>query len=438
MTDLVGREFSVGPTTYRIEEKIDGGGFGIVYRADPKDGATISPAPLPLVVKMPVGDLLGDIEWMRRFEREARILGNISHPNVVRTLGLLTYDDGVPVIVQEYVRDAVTFGQWTASSKGELLSVLLQILYALRATHGTSADSRAIHRDLSPSNILITPAATAKVIDFGLAKERARTTTILTRSGRIFGTPGCMAPEQVDSTRDVDHRADFFALGRTITSCLQRRPPQFGEAARLEPPLRAIVEQLTAFDVDDRFADAEAVICRTLHDYHNIGVPPEHPELHFQEFASWTAIPNEWATVACSYFLGSASPLTYSALRLATLVHAPLLSNAHFQVDAVFQRLNSEAIEGRFGSGAASFDDCDPIGSLIVSWYLHLHPSVRIDAFRRLCSMSLAYHRYHTMGCVRAAYAKEPDPVIRAQLLYHLDAIDSEKVIHGHSTIPGR
>lgn len=434
--DVTTREFNVGKTTYRIEAKLDSGGFGTVYLANPKEQGVWPTSP-PLVAKVPASNLLEDEEWMRRFEREARILGNISHPNVVKTLGHLKYPDGVPVIIQEYVRDAIPFGQWTHSTITELVSVLLQILYALRATHGTSSDSRAIHRDLSPSNILITPPSVAKVIDFGLARERDRTTTVLTRSGRTFGTPGCIAPEQVDKSKNVDHRADFFALGRTIASCLQRRSPEFVETARLEPPLREIVEQLAAFEVDERFSDAESAICRILHDYLNVGTLPDQLELHFREFLSWTAAPDEWARVASAHFLGSPS-LTSEDLRLPPLVNESVLRNPHFQVDLVFDRLSTGPLHSHFSSGAAAFEDCDPVGSFIATWYPYLSPSNRTAAFQQLCDIAMTYHRYHVMGCVRSAFKKETDPVVQAQLVATLNARDPSKEIHGHGVIPGR
>jgi serine/threonine-protein kinase len=88
----------------------------------------------------------------------------------------------------------------------------------LRCTHGTSEDARAIHRDLSPRNILITQDGVAKIIDFGLAKEDPRTTTVLTVAGNAFGTPGCIAPEQRTDMAMVDHRADLYALGRSLAS----------------------------------------------------------------------------------------------------------------------------------------------------------------------------------------------------------------------------
>jgi tRNA A-37 threonylcarbamoyl transferase component Bud32 len=428
---IIGRRFSVGSTSYQVSQELNSGGFGTVYLAEP----TPSSGEPSLVVKVPATHVLHDAEWRQRFQREARILGNISHPNVVKTLGLLSYDDGAVLLVQELIEGATELVEWKYSHPGELVSVALQVLYGLRCTHGTSEDARAIHRDLSPRNVLITQDGVAKIIDFGLAKEDPRTTGILTVAGRAFGTPGCMAPEQRSNAATVDHRADLYALGRSLASCIQKRHPEYIQVPALVSPWREIIQQLTEYSPDDRFTSAAAAIRRILSDFHAEGILPANVDIHFEEFRLWESIPAEWGLVARDYFLW-ADTLTYEDLQLAYRVTKALLASADFMANDVFAKLDSEIIEDHFGSSLAAFDDCDPLGKMIKRWYPFLNREGKAKAFRRLCRVALSYHRYSVMGSVRMVYGSEVDEALRAEMLVMLEEEDPTGVIHGKGIIP--
>jgi serine/threonine protein kinase len=430
MQQIIGRMFSVGEASYIVAEEIGSGGFGTVFRATSDDRS----AP-DLVVKVPAPHVVNNDEWRRRFQREARILGNLSHPNVVSTMGLLSYDDGALLLVQEIVSNATEFYTWESPSPEALVSVTLQILYGLRATHRKSADARAIHRDLSPRNILVTGRNGVKIIDFGLAKEDPRTSTILTVAGNYFGTPGCMAPEQRKDSASVDHRADLYALGRTVASRIQNRDPEFVEVGTLPYPWQPIIEQLTAYNPGDRFDDADSVICRVLHDFGNEGVLPSEPRLHFEEFRTWDAVPSAWATVAGSYFT-EADELQFAHLRLAFLVSEATFKHTRFPIDEVFGRLETDVFAARFDEGQATFSSCDPVGDMLVEWFPYMNPGSKQVAFRRLCKMAVMYHRYRVMSAVRTAYAGEKDPAFQARFLEILNEEDPEKTIHGKGIIP--
>jgi hypothetical protein len=146
-------------------------------------------------------------------------------------------------------------------------------------------------------------------------------------------------------------------------------------------------------------------------------------------------LPDEWVTVARDYFL-SPDNLTYEHLRLAYRVTKELLEKPDFSVDIVFAKLDSEAIEDRFGGTSAAFDDCDPLGKMIKRWYPFLDVGAKLQAFRRLCRVAIFYHRYAVMGAVRSVFSMEKDEALRVKLLEILDKEDPSKVIHGKGVIP--
>ena len=197
----------LGP--YKIEAQIGRGGMGSVYRAaDTRLGR-------PVAIKVSAR------EFSDRFEREARAISSLNHPNIC-TL----YDVGPNYLVMEFV-EGVTLSQ--ALKQGPLpldkaVQYSVQIADALDSAHANGV----IHRDLKPGNIMITRNG-VKVLDFGLAKltsERDASLTPLseaptlsadpiTRQGAVFGTLFYMAPEQVEG-KEADPRSDIFAFGAVM------------------------------------------------------------------------------------------------------------------------------------------------------------------------------------------------------------------------------
>lgn len=429
---IIGRQFSVGPVGYSITREINSGGFGTVYMAE---APPASNAP-PLAVKVPAPHVIKEDEWRRRFQREARILGNINHRNVVRTMGLLNYSDGALLLVQELIDNAQELMAISYADPEVHLSYALQVLYGLRITHGKSEDSRAVHRDLSPRNVLISHTGLAKIIDFGLAKEDPRTTTILTVAGYAFGTPGCMAPEQHVSTATVDHRADLYAFGRTFAAVIQRRRPEYVDIQTLPDPWRDVIDNVTKYDPDSRLPDATAVIDRLLHDFAVEGVRPAHPGLHVSEIASFGEVTSSMVHYVADYFVTGTRDM--NDLHLAYLLRQPVLSNPHFKVGLIYKRLYDDVIEPMFCRGLASFDDCDPLGTMLREWYSYLEEGQALELFELLCALSLQYHRYSLMGDIRFLIHRENDASRKAKLVAIVDRIDPAHTIHGKGVIPGR
>ena len=216
----------VGP--YKITAEIGAGGMGVVYRAhDSRLGRDVA-------VKVSAE------RFSERFEREARAVAALNHPNIC-TL----HDVGPDYLVMELVEGetlADVLAQRPRLSPGlpidETLRIARQIASALDAAH----DAGIVHRDLKPGNIKIRTDGTVKVLDFGLAKIHGASepagsdidklthspTIVATQAGLILGTAAYMSPEQARG-KAVDKRADIWAFGVVVYEMLAGRRPFDGE-----------------------------------------------------------------------------------------------------------------------------------------------------------------------------------------------------------------
>jgi Tol biopolymer transport system component/tRNA A-37 threonylcarbamoyl transferase component Bud32 len=222
------RNMALAPGTrfgvHQIAERIGAGGMGEVYRA--RD--TVLDRDIAL--KVLPDQFVRDPERLIRFDREAKTLASLNHPNVAQVYGVET-TDGVRAIVMELVpgedlRERLGRG---AMPIDEVLPVARQVAEALDVAHA----SGVVHRDLKPANIKIRPDGTVKVLDFGLAKlasgdgqdcvsaalNSPTMTSPMTQAGMILGTAAYMAPEQAKG-RAVDKRADVWAFGCVLYEML--------------------------------------------------------------------------------------------------------------------------------------------------------------------------------------------------------------------------
>jgi hypothetical protein len=207
---------------YRIVEKLGAGGMGVVYRAEDK---TLD---RQVAIKVLPEAFTGDPERLARFEREAKLLASLNHPNIAAIHGL-EEADGKCFLVLELV-EGETLAEWL--SRGPLpvemaLGVCREIAEGVEAAH----EKGVIHRDLKPANIKITPEGKVKILDFGLAKayqkegsvpDLSRSPTLtdeMTRPGVILGTAAYMSPEQATG-KPVDRRTDVWAFGCVLYECL--------------------------------------------------------------------------------------------------------------------------------------------------------------------------------------------------------------------------
>ena len=210
---------------YEVTAKIGEGGMGEVYQArDTKLDRDVALKVLPEAFS-------DDPERLARFEREAKVLASLNHPNIGGIHGLEDHD-GARALVLEFVEgptlaDRIRQGPMPVT---ETVPVVRQIADALDAAH----EAGVIHRDLKPANVKVTPDGTVKVLDFGLAKamegevggdpSASPTLTAMSQVGTIMGTAAYMAPEQARGEA-VDRRADIWSFGVVLFEMLTARRP---------------------------------------------------------------------------------------------------------------------------------------------------------------------------------------------------------------------
>jgi tRNA A-37 threonylcarbamoyl transferase component Bud32 len=189
-----------------ILELIGRGGMGVVYQARQKGLDRM------VALKILPEECATDPTFAERFEREARVLARLDHPNIVRVHDAGKSGDRFWLLM-EFV-DGVNLRRLSsdeAVEPRESLALVTQICDALQYAH----DSGVVHRDIKPENILVDRRGVVKIADFGLAKllgQEAGGVT-LTRSDQAMGTLHYMAPEQIRHPLEVDHRADIYSLG---------------------------------------------------------------------------------------------------------------------------------------------------------------------------------------------------------------------------------
>jgi serine/threonine protein kinase len=206
---------------YKILSALGGGAMGHVYVAE---NIAIG---LRVAIKLLKPELLASPDFRLRFKHEAEAVAAISHPNVARFLDLIV--DDPTFLVMELVEGptlADVLARDGSLAPKRAAQIAYRLCWGLHAAHKAGV----IHRDLKPANILLQQddeiGDMPKIIDFGLAKLLAATSkgAPLTRVGQIIGTPEYMAPEQIGS-KDVDQRADVYALGCVLYAMLSGKPP---------------------------------------------------------------------------------------------------------------------------------------------------------------------------------------------------------------------
>ncbi|MBI2933134.1 MAG: protein kinase [Planctomycetes bacterium] len=203
---------------FEIESMLGEGSSAVVYRAWDRQ------LKRPVALKMLRSGYAGDPRARARFIREARTVAQIAHPNVTAV-----YDVGEEDGRFYFVMELIEGNPFNLLVDGRAdLSYMLGLL--AKASRGLAAahDRGIVHRDMKPSNILVTTSGEPKVTDFGLAKV-AEATVELTRYGEVMGTPAYMAPEQVAGrTKDISPATDVYALGVILYEILTGQRPHNG------------------------------------------------------------------------------------------------------------------------------------------------------------------------------------------------------------------
>ena len=261
----------LGP--YEIIAPLGAGGMGEVYRArDARLGRDVAIKVLP-------ADVATDPDRRARFEREARAVAALSHPNIL-SIFEFAIESGTPYVVMELLEGETlreVLSRAVSLPVRKAVDIATQISRGLAAAH----DKGIVHRDLKPENVFVSRDEHVKILDFGLAKAFAdargqeAATTMGTDPGTVLGTVGYMAPEQIRG-QAVDGRADLFALGavlyemlagrrafardtaaETMTAILKEDPPELS-ASRADVPasLDTVVRHCLERNPNERFQSA--------------------------------------------------------------------------------------------------------------------------------------------------------------------------------------
>jgi eukaryotic-like serine/threonine-protein kinase len=215
---------------YRIESKLGEGGMGVVYLA--RD----THLDRQVVIKVLPADKVGDAGRQQRFVQEAKAASALNHSNIV-TIYDIRSRDGTDFIVMEYI-EGRTLDELIAPKgmrPAQALKFAVQIADALAKAHGAGI----LHRDLKPTNLMVTDEGRIKILDFGLAKllelaeSSADAATLTARpqteEGTVLGTAAYMSPEQAEG-RKVDARSDIFSFGCVLYEMVTGRKPFTGDS----------------------------------------------------------------------------------------------------------------------------------------------------------------------------------------------------------------
>src|SRR6267142_2108333 len=236
---------TIGP--YKVDREIGRGGMGVIFLAhDTRLGRTVALKALP-------DDVASDTDRLQRFEREARVLASLNHPNIAAIYGLEEAEGrrylALELIEGETLADKLSRGPLPLH---EALDILIQITSGMEAAH----DAGVVHRDLKPANVMITSQDQVKILDFGLAKGKVATDeeglakspalidsptlssptlphspTFInpaTMAGVILGTAAYLSPEQARG-KIVDRRTDIWSFGCVLYECLTGKRAFDGE-----------------------------------------------------------------------------------------------------------------------------------------------------------------------------------------------------------------
>jgi serine/threonine protein kinase/tetratricopeptide (TPR) repeat protein len=291
---------------YEILLPLGVGGMGEVYRAlDTKLGRDVALKVLP-------AEMARDAERLGRFRREAKVLAQLDHPNIV-TIYSVEEADGTHFLTMQLV-EGLPLDRLICQG-GLPLKQIVDIAEALADALAAAHEKGIVHRDLKPANVMVTSEGRVKVLDFGLAKDvrgsnagdATMTSASQTQAGMVMGTPAYMSPEQT-SGRPLDHRTDIFSLGvmlhemstgkrpfdsaspaELVSAILRDTPPSITELRPdLPSDLARVVRRClekdprhriqTARDISNEFRDLQRIPMRTPPPSAAFARPPIAPD----------------------------------------------------------------------------------------------------------------------------------------------------------------
>ena len=259
---------------YQILSKIGKGSMGIVYKAKQTSVDRV------VAVKVLLDSLAKNKEFIKRFEREAKIAAKLAHNNIVNAIDAGQVD-GHHFFVMEYVEGATIKDELDLNKVFDekvAIKIVLAVAEALKHAHQRGL----IHRDIKPENIILCKDGNVKLADLGLARLTADEKWAMAEAGMAIGTPYYISPEQVRGQVDVDIRGDIYSLGATLYHMVTGKVPYSGETpnevmkkhidknvllvppdhlnTRLSSGLGMVVETMMSKNRDNRYPNPDDLI----------------------------------------------------------------------------------------------------------------------------------------------------------------------------------
>ena len=206
---------------YQIIERLGKGSMGVVFKARQTSVDRI------VAVKILLDALAQNREFIKRFDREAKIAAKLSHNNVVNAIDAGEVN-GLHYFVMEYVEGATikdTLDKNEIYDEKTALRIVMAVAEALKHAH----ERGLIHRDIKPENVILTKDGNVKLADLGLARLTADEKWAMSEAGMAIGTPYYISPEQVRGQVDVDIRSDIYSLGATLYHMVTGQVPYGGD-----------------------------------------------------------------------------------------------------------------------------------------------------------------------------------------------------------------
>ncbi|AZZ90120.1 serine/threonine protein kinase [Hahella sp. KA22] len=211
---------------YRLEYLLADGGMSRVYVA-----RQLSLDRLVVVKVLRSG--APNVGYIQLFYREARIASQLNHPNVMQVFDFGATEDNMLYLVAEFLQGEVLSDLMEKHGNGLPLENVVWLIEQMAAGLQAAHQLNIVHRDLKPGNIMVAKVSgnhsVAKLLDFGISKPLEEQDLQYTQMGLVVGTPGYLAPEQIDSSKDIDGRADIYALGAVLYYCITGERPFNGE-----------------------------------------------------------------------------------------------------------------------------------------------------------------------------------------------------------------
>jgi serine/threonine protein kinase len=219
---------------YRIEEKIAAGGQGVVYRA------RHCKLDQEVAVKILPTSATGDNRQVQRFWRQCATHGKLRHESIIRATDA-GEDSGVAYLVMDYVDGIDLLRLIRAIQRPLPIPDACELVCQAAKGLGHAHRQGIVHRDVKPSNIMLTFDGNVKVLDFGIATVKTNGNSDLTAFGQFLGTSRYAAPEQFADSHNVDERADIYSLGATLFMMLTNESPDPAQDTDPKTLVRAIV-----------------------------------------------------------------------------------------------------------------------------------------------------------------------------------------------------